>query len=240
MLNWTNALTFSLSVLVACSSSNKRSSSPQATDGGGDVAASYAAYCANGAQATCNAVASCCNMTVDACRTAAETMCLNEGPDFSGAGYEFNSASAQTCVASMSTLISGCAYASTSSPEYQAAVSACRNVLVGTLPPGSNCAPSNGCAAQPGSVVYCDNSNGVARCVATPLLKEGDACDIVSQIACSSGLYCDLSKAPTQCVPIKADGATCQRANECVSSTCTNSTCAEPSLAAYCQTLKSN
>jgi len=231
-----------LSLSVACGSSDGNSTSTQATDGGGDAAARYAAFCADDAAATCDAIASCCNMTVDACRSAEETICLSAGPDFSGPGVEFNSASAQACIAGAPTVISNCAYAPTSSPEYQATLAACRNIIVGTLSLGSECTTGASCPpAQPGSVVFCkSDSSGVSRCTAAPLLREGDPCDSTTLYDCASGLYCDVGNTPLKCTALKASGDTCSHANECISQICTNSTCVEPSLDAYCQTLKSN
>jgi hypothetical protein len=239
MFRWISALILNLPVLVACGSPNNSSLSPQAADGGGDASASYTSFCASYAQVACSSIASCCNMTSDACRCAEESMCQSSGPDFSAAGIEFDSGAAQACLAGMSTVISDCAYVPTSSPEYQATRLACRNVIVGTLPIGSECTTGASCPPAPaGSVVFCgSDSGGGSRCKAAPLLNEGDPCDGIAVHDCAGDLYCDLSNTPFHCAPLKADGATCQHANECISLTCTNSTCVEPSLAAYCQTL---
>lgn len=229
---------FCLSLLVACSGGN--SSSSQATDGGNDLAAEYAAFCADVSVATCNAFASCCNLSVDACEVADEAQCMKSGPHLSEAGQQFNSASAQACIAGIPSLITGCAVVPSSSPQYQATEQACRSVIVGTLPIGSDCS-SGICASQPGSVVYCSSDpSGSSRCTAAPLLHQGDACDFTTQRDCASGLYCDINGTMGQCVPLKDVGATCSRPIECTSQICTNSTCVEQTLDSYCQTLKSN
>jgi len=237
MFNWGKALGLSLSSLVACGSSNSHSTLPQVTDGGGDAAASYAVFCANNAQVTCNAIASCCSMTVDACRTSEEAICLESESDFSVAGVEFNSASAEACISGLPTLISACAYVPTSSPNYQAVLLACRSLTVGTLPMSSECKSSGQCA---GTDVSCiSDSSGVKRCTAIPPSNEGGPCGGAALASCATGLYCDSSKAPSHCAPLKADGATCQHATECISSTCTNSTCVEPTIDTFCQSLRS-
>ena len=236
---WSNSVIFCASALVACGTSN--SSLPQATDAGNETSAKYSSFCAEEARSTCNSLASCCSVTVERCIAAEESNCATTAPDLTVPGVAFNDSAAQSCISSTPAMVSNCTFISTSSSEYQSATAACRNVVVGTFPVGSECESSNACAPQTGKGMNCQaDSSGVKRCTAYALLNEGEACDISTAYNCASGLYCNIPASPSQCTQLKPSGQSCSLGSECVSHLCTNAVCAEPTVASFCQVLTSN
>jgi hypothetical protein len=227
---------------VACGDKTGNSTSQPATDGGGsDAATQFTQYCSQLASAVCATVASCCNLTMDACRSAYQKNCLTTESEFSNPGVQFNAASGQQCIAGIASSFNGCAYAPTSSQEYQAELLACRSLVVGTLAVGSECTTSGACAVLLGYEVSCSADSGsIKRCTEAPLSDRGGACGGSTFGSCANGLYCDLSATPTQCAALKANGATCRYPTECLSQVCTNSACVEPNIALFCQSLASS
>jgi len=227
---------------VACGDKTVNSTSQPATDAGGsDASTQLVQYCSQLSSAVCASVASCCNLTIDACRSAYQKNCLTSESEFSSPGVEFNTASGQQCIAGIASSFNGCAYAPSSSQAYQAEALACRSLVVGEFAIGSECTTSGACALQPGSGVSClSDSSGTKRCTATPLSSQGGPCGLSAIGTCKTGLYCDPSSNPSQCAELKPIGAACTRPVECLSQVCTNSACVEPNVALFCQSLASS
>jgi hypothetical protein len=239
MCSGNGTLILCASLLVACGTSN--SSLPQATDAGNGASAAYAAFCAQAARALCKVIANCCNITVDQCASADEALCIASGPDLTIPGATFNDSAAQSCISGAPTVVNSCAYISTSSSEYRNVIAACRGVVVGTLPVGSGCKSTNACAPQSGKGINCQaDASGADRCSTYTLLNEGETCDINTVFHCASGLYCNITGSPSQCTQLKASGESCSRPSECISGTCTNSVCTEPTVSEFCQSLTSS
>jgi hypothetical protein len=227
--------------LADCGGSDVKSVVPQDPDAATtDNSNAIAAFCAAASDVTCSVVASCCNVTIDACHRANEAQCLASLEASSRPGIKFNDAGAQECIASSDGVIDNCAYVPTATQQYQANLKACRDVLTGTVNVGAECAQTGDCIAQLGSPVNCmADANGIKRCTATPLSSQGGPCGNPAAGTCAEGLYCDPGATPSQCAPLKTSGAACRNPTECFSQICTSNLCVEPTIEAICQGLKS-
>lgn len=226
--------------LAACGGSDVKSVVPQDPDAAtADNSKAIVDFCAAASDVTCSVVASCCKVTIDACRKANEAHCVTSLEASSMPGIKFNDAGAQQCIASSTGLIDNCAYVPTATQQYQASLKACRNLLTGTVNVGAECTQTSVCIAQLGSSVNCmADANGIKRCTATLLSSQGGPCGNPAVGTCAEGLYCDSGATPSQCAPLKTSGAACRNPTECLSQICTNALCVEPTIEAICQGLE--
>ena len=119
-----------------------------------------------------------------------------------------------------------------------------RAMFAGTVAPGGSCRPNNLLnKSQQGAALFACTMPEASACLpstltwtCTPLAGPGGAC--FSDFNCQAGLFCPnprLDITGATCQARKAEGASCEAGNECVSLYCSAGKCVPPNvMGAYC------